>query len=520
MNESNSLKPSEYLELKKNEYHKALNDIFIHIFDFDGIKIINASKKNDDPSKKLKVNNNSDKGFSLKDLQSTKKLALDSDNLVKLRAGLDLNPKNLMFIKDQLKDLQFDANVPIKIDNVEIELRPGVNNGLSRHSKKISNKDSPKYVPNGQVSYGMEPSWKRRTKPVGTFHNGYHPHQMAMQEEFEETQILATYDKNVPGERPQPALEIKGCDHKKLQPEVYLNDTLISFYLRFIHNELIPEEKRKKVYVFNTYFLNKLRGSLRQNNDDLTTFDQIYTTMTKWAKTDLFEKDFVVIPLFEDEHWSLVIVCYPNRLYSNDNQVPQVLFFDSLVIIHPIYQEIIKRYLLCELQHKKKELFEVAQKKLQTLQLNVKYHQPMVLRQKNSYDCGLYMLQYAEMFLTDEKYILDNIQKDINRLRWFPATLVEDKRQIIRILIDKLRHNQPYLKDYLDYRDIRIKQATPDDYDVFNEQEFERELREKCPMVGLQNSFQNRTYLNRLKLDYYYNSNSIVSLDMLKDEID
>jgi len=98
-------------------------------------------------------------------------------------------------------------------------------------------------------------------------------------------------------------------------------------------------------------------------------------------------------------------------------------------------------------------MYELAQKKKANMQqLIMKCHQPIVQKQNNSYDCGLYMLQYAEMFLTDEKYILENLSSDINKLLWFPKTLVSDKRQIIKILIDKLKSNSAYLQDYFEYR--------------------------------------------------------------------
>jgi len=56
-------------------------------------------------------------------------------------------------------------------------------------------------------------------------------------------------------------------------------------------------------------------------------------------KIDLFAKDFIVIPLFEEEHWSLIIICYPYNLYSNDASMPTFLFLDSLVTIPPIYEK-------------------------------------------------------------------------------------------------------------------------------------------------------------------------------------
>ena len=43
---------------------------------------------------------------------------------------------------------------------------------------------------------------------------------------------LLVYEKVVPGEKRTDIIEIKGCDYKKLQTGVYLNDTMVWFHLR------------------------------------------------------------------------------------------------------------------------------------------------------------------------------------------------------------------------------------------------------------------------------------------------
>ena len=48
----------------------------------------------------------------------------------------------------------------------------------------------------------------------------------------EDADILLVYEKSILGEKKTDMIEIKGCDYKKLQPEVYLNDTMVWFHLR------------------------------------------------------------------------------------------------------------------------------------------------------------------------------------------------------------------------------------------------------------------------------------------------
>lgn len=70
-------------------------------------------------------------------------------------------------------------------------------------------------------------------------------------------------------------------------------------------------------------------------DDDFSRFDSVYEKMGKvttfyWSfssnhffkwtkKTNIFEKDFLFIPINENEHWNLLILCNPSDLFSNSN---------------------------------------------------------------------------------------------------------------------------------------------------------------------------------------------------------
>jgi len=50
---------------------------------------------------------------------------------------------------------------------------------------------------------------------------------------------------------------------------------------------------------------------------DLTQFDYIYDKMKKWTKKiDLFQKDFLFIPVNDNDHWNVIVLCYPYKLFS------------------------------------------------------------------------------------------------------------------------------------------------------------------------------------------------------------
>lgn len=51
---------------------------------------------------------------------------------------------------------------------------------------------------------------------------------------------------------------IKYYDWAKLKQNVYVNDTIINFYLKFMEFELIKPDVRAKTVIFNTYFTSKI----------------------------------------------------------------------------------------------------------------------------------------------------------------------------------------------------------------------------------------------------------------------
>ena len=98
-------------------------------------------------------------------------------------------------------------------------------------------------------------------------------------------------------------------DIPRLDDGEYLNDNLLTFYIR--HLQVSLEEKRpellKKVYIFNTFFFEKLRSGRQQIN-----YEGVRTWTTKF---DLFSYDYVVVPVHENLHWYLAIICNtPNAL--------------------------------------------------------------------------------------------------------------------------------------------------------------------------------------------------------------
>ena len=90
-------------------------------------------------------------------------------------------------------------------------------------------------------------------------------------------------------------------DIKRLDEGEFLNDNLISFYLRYMQVQLEKQrpELLDKVYIFSSFFFDKLKTSKTR-----------YEGVRGWtAKVDLFSYDYIVVPVNEHAHWYLAIIC-------------------------------------------------------------------------------------------------------------------------------------------------------------------------------------------------------------------
>lgn len=93
-------------------------------------------------------------------------------------------------------------------------------------------------------------------------------------------------------------------DLSRLDEEEFLNDSLIDFYMIYLFNQSkMPEEK---VFFFNTFFFTKLT----QNTGRESSIN--YRAVERWTsklKDGIFGYDYIVIPINEDTHWYLAVIC-------------------------------------------------------------------------------------------------------------------------------------------------------------------------------------------------------------------
>ncbi|KAF4594977.1 Ulp1 protease family protein [Ophiocordyceps camponoti-floridani] len=221
-------------------------------------------------------------------------------------------------------------------------------------------------------------------------------------------------------------------DIPRLDEGEFLNDNLISFYLRYLEVKLETErpELRQKVYICSTFFFEKLRSTRGKIN---------YDGVKTWtAKFDLFSYDYIIVPVNEHAHWYLAIICnVANALngipfpasngvevidVSEDRQEPvdsphtsktaaeilpdassgttqqltikhpRIVTLDSLGHPHSPTTKALKEYLVEEARDKKNADLAILPNGMKAKD---------VPTQNNFCDCGLFVLGYVEEFLKD-----------------------------------------------------------------------------------------------------------------------
>ncbi|KAJ6665839.1 hypothetical protein lerEdw1_001311 [Lerista edwardsae] len=95
----------------------------------------------------------------------------------------------------------------------------------------------------------------------------------------------------------------------------FLNDVIIDFYLKYLVLEKLKKEDADRIHVFSSFFYKRLNQRERRNlheTSKLTIQQKRHGRVKTWTRhVDIFEKDFIFVPLNEAAHWFLAIICFP-----------------------------------------------------------------------------------------------------------------------------------------------------------------------------------------------------------------
>ena len=249
-------------------------------------------------------------------------------------------------------------------------------------------------------------------------------------------QHLCTYYFKKPLRR-QTSVDIQVKDEKTLNDGVFLNDGIVNFYLKIIEDEYTCEEgKSNDALIMRSFFYNFISN---QQNYNLSN-DFIIPDSCSYIKTkiNVFDYKALIIPTCENYHWSLIIVNDIDKMkniFSEENlkafhdgekffetgvpqqvkkqgsmDYPEIFYLDSFYDISQRRMLNILKYLFYEYQ----KIYSIDVNMNNFLLKNydkIECYNPDVPKQKNTYDCGIFLLMYAEIFLYNPSFFLQLVSK-------------------------------------------------------------------------------------------------------------
>ncbi|KAL6545815.1 hypothetical protein OROGR_009689 [Orobanche gracilis] len=246
------------------------------------------------------------------------------------------------------------------------------------------------------------------------------------------------------------AVFISRSDVELLQPGTFINDTIIDFYIKYLVNKTDPE-KQRRFHFFNTFFFQKLLDMRRDLSETWERSDD-FQRVRKWTRNvNIFEKDYIFIPVNLSLHWSLIVICHPGEVANLRDKgmdgsptIPCILHMDSIRGSHGGFENLIRRYLWEEWKEQGNKQEEDILKKLLTLDF-ITLQLP---QQENFFDCGIFLLHYAELFLEQVSNSIATKYVDFLNEDWFIAVEVSlKKRDHIKKLIHRIAKEYSVNKD-------------------------------------------------------------------------
>lgn len=220
-------------------------------------------------------------------------------------------------------------------------------------------------------------------------------------------------------------------DYQSLQSPNFLNDTIISFFMQFHLDHQVDCNLKQRIHLFNSFFFAKI-NSIRRNKD---VKDMSFAHASRWIKrVNIFDKDFLIMPVCENDHWILIIVCYPaNTPKSKSNQIPDDELYEPAVMVlnschglAPAIKKSLSQFLRFQWH---RERSEERSFNIQATKTGIKLILPELPQQKNNYDCGVYILGYFYSFLKNPRKAYIKMFRKQSLKSWFADNHIDISRE-------------------------------------------------------------------------------------------
>ncbi|XP_057200647.1 sentrin-specific protease 6 isoform X2 [Triplophysa rosa] len=117
---------------------------------------------------------------------------------------------------------------------------------------------------------------------------------------------------------PPPAkggITITEEDLNCLDEGTFLNDVIVDFYLRFLVCEQLKREDAVDCQVFSSFFFKHLTQEDHKRPPGLSIQELRHNRVKTWTRhVNIFEKDFIFVPINQRAHWYLAVICFPGRV--------------------------------------------------------------------------------------------------------------------------------------------------------------------------------------------------------------
>lgn len=129
-----------------------------------------------------------------------------------------------------------------------------------------------------------------------------------------------------------------------------------------------------------------------------------FSKVRKWTRgINIFDKDFLIIPVHDRLHWSLAIICFPNHGPGSASRSERcILHLDSMTCGHESLSvfRLLRRYLVAEWKDTFGGIESKENDNIDSFTCNeIPGRKVPVPLQENESDCGLFLLHYIRKFV-------------------------------------------------------------------------------------------------------------------------
>ncbi|XP_020221685.1 ubiquitin-like-specific protease ESD4 isoform X1 [Cajanus cajan] len=173
-------------------------------------------------------------------------------------------------------------------------------------------------------------------------------------------------------------IEITGEKFQCLRPTGWLNDDVVNLYMALLkEREQREPQKFLKCHFFNTFFYKKLISGIEGYD---------YKSVRRWTSQrklgySLLECDKIFVPIHQNIHWCLAVINKRDKTFQ---------YLDSMKGEDISVLDKLAQYFVDEVNDKTGKDIDVT-----TWEKECVKDLPM---QKNGYDCGMFMIKYADFY--------------------------------------------------------------------------------------------------------------------------